>query len=144
MNMQTAHELFIHGLQDALSAEKQLIEALQEQAESVDRADLKKAFETHRTQTEKQVQRLEQCFEEIGEEPEETECKGIAGLIEEFRTFKEEEDPSPDLLDIFAVGAAAKVEDYEINSYTELIRLAEMMGHTKSVKLLNQNLKEEQ
>ena len=141
--MQSAHELFIHGLQDILSAEEQLVEALQEQAQSVDRADLKKAFESHQAQTQKQVERLNKCFDEIGEEPEETECKGMAGLIEEFRTFKEEEDPSPDILDIFAVGAATKVEDYEINSYNELIRLAEMMGHTQSIKLLNQNLREE-
>ena len=142
--MQTAHEFFIHGLTDILSAERQLVEALGKQAEESTRPELKKAFESHREQTEKQVERLEQCFEEIGEEPEETECKGIKGLIEEHDSFVEEEDPSEDLIDIFNVGAATKVERYEISEYEELIRLATMMGHKKSVKLLNQNLKEEQ
>jgi len=142
--MQTAHEFFIHGLTDILSAERQLVEALGKQAEESTRPDLKKAFESHREQTQKQVERLEQCFEEIGEEPEETECKGIKGLIEEHDSFVEEEDPSEDLIDIFNVGAATKVERYEISEYEGLIRLATMMGHKKSVKLLNQNLKEEQ
>ncbi len=142
--MQTAHEFFIHGLTDVLSAERQLVEALGKQAEESTRPELKKAFESHREQTQKQVERLEQCFEEIGEEPEETECKGIKGLIEEHDEFVEEEDPSEDLIDIFNVGAATKVERYEISEYEELIRLATMMGHKKSVKLLNQNLKEEQ
>ena len=142
--MQTAHEFFIHGLTDILSAERQLVEALGKQAEESTRPDLKQAFESHRAQTEKQVERLEQCFEEIGEEPEETECKGIKGLIEEHDNFIEEEDPSEDLIDIFNVGAATKVERYEISEYEELIRLATLMGHKKSVKLLNQNLKEEQ
>jgi ferritin-like metal-binding protein YciE len=142
--MQTAHELYIHELTDMLSAERMLLEALQEQADAASNGQLKKAFESHRMQTEKQVERLERCFEEIDEQPEETECKGMKGLIEEFRTFMQEEDPSPDILDHFACGAAAKVEQYEINSYQSLIGLAESMEHNQAVKLLNQSLKEEQ
>ena len=68
----------------------------------------------------------------------------MAGLLEELETFKSEEEPSPDILDVFAVGAAAKVESYEICAYESLIQLARDMGHNKAVKLLQQNLKEEQ
>ena len=142
--MQTAHELFIHELQDMLDAEQQLVEALGEQADESSRPDLQKAFESHQAQTQKQVERLEQVFESIGEEPEEVECKGIRGLIEEHDHFKEEEDPAEDIMDIFNVGAAEKVESYEICAYESLIRMADLMGHTKASKLLNQNLKEEQ
>lgn len=142
--MQTAHELFIHELEDMLSAEHHLVDALQEQEENASNAELEKAFAAHRVQTENQIERLKGCFEEIGETPEETECKGIAGLIEEYKTFKDEEDPSPDILDVFSIDAAKKVESYEVNAYEGLIDMAEDMGHKKSVKLLNQNLKEEQ
>ena len=141
--METAHELFVHELKDMLDAENKLVEALGKQAEESSRPELKKAFESHQAQTEKQVQRLEQAFESIGEESEETECAGIKGLIEEHDNFKDE-DPSPDLLDIFNVGAAEKVESYEICAYEGLIRMARMMGHTKAAQLLGQNLKEEQ
>jgi ferritin-like metal-binding protein YciE len=55
-----------------------------------------------------------------------------------------EEEPSEDLVDIFNAGAACKVEHYEIAAYSSLINLAQQMGHTRAVKLLNQNLKEEQ
>ncbi len=142
--MQTAHELFIHELTDMLSAERQLVEALQKQSEESSRPDLQKAFDAHRTQTDKQVERLEQCFEELGEEPEETECRGMKGLIEEHDSFMEEEEPSEDLADIFNVSAATKVEKYEITAYEGLIRMADMMGHKKVSRLLSQNLKEEQ
>lgn len=141
--MQTAHELYIHELGDILSGEQQLLEALQEQAEAASNPQLKKAFESHRAQTEKQIERLQRCFEEIDEAPEKTECKGIEGLVEEFRHFVKE-GPSPDILDHFACGAASKVELYEIKSYESLIELAESMGHNQAVKLLGQNLKEEQ
>ncbi len=142
--MQTAHELFLHELSDMLDAERKILEALQEQAEESSRPDLQKAFETHRQQTEKQIQRIEQAFESLEEEPEEAECKGVEGLIAEHDEFKNEQDPSEDLVDIFNAGAACKVEHYEIASYTSLINLAQQMKHTKAVKLLNQNLKEEQ
>ena len=141
--MQTAHEFFVHELKDMLDAEHQLVEALGKQAEESDRPELKKAFESHQAQTEKQVQRLQQVFESIGEEPEKAECAGIRGLIEEHENFKQE-DPSEDLLDIFNVGAATKVEKYEISAYESLLQLAREMGHRKAVQLLSQNLKEEQ
>jgi ferritin-like metal-binding protein YciE len=141
--MQTAHELFLHELSDMLDAERKLVDALGEQAESASNSQLQKAFQSHQAQTEKQVQRLEQVFEQLEEQPEETECKGMKGLIEEVETFKQE-DPSEDILDVFSIGAAAKVEAYEINAYELLIQLAKDMGHNKAVRLLQQNLKEEQ
>jgi ferritin-like metal-binding protein YciE len=142
--MQTAHELFLHELSDILDGERKLVDALQEQADSVSNEQLQKALAAHQQQTEKQVQRLEQVFEELGEQPQETECKGIAGLLEELETLKREEQPSPDILDVVSIGAAAKVESYEINAYESLIILGRDMGHNKAVKLLQQNLKEEQ
>lgn len=142
--MQTAHELFVHGLTDMLDAEQKLIEALGKQAEESSRPDLQKAFQSHQQQTQKQAERLQQCFDLLDEEAEEAECKGIAGIIAEHDTFKEEEDPSEDLMDIFNAGAATKVESYEIAAYEGLINLAQQLDQTKVERLLNQNLKEEQ
>ena len=141
--MQTAKELFIHELTDMLDAEKKLIEALGELSETNPRPELQKAFSAHQEQTQGQAERIWQIFQELDEEPEETECKGIKGLIEERESFKEE-DPAEDILAAFDVGAAIKVENYEINAYTSLIDLARDLGLNKAVKLLNQNLKEEQ
>jgi len=141
--MQTAHELFLHELADILDAERKLVDALGEQAESAANPQLQKAFQSHQAQTEKQVSRLEQVFESLGEEPEQTECKGLKGLLEELETFKEE-DPAEDILDVFSIGAASKVEAYEICAYESLIQLAKDMGHNKEMRLLQQNLKEEQ
>jgi ferritin-like metal-binding protein YciE len=140
--MQTGHELFVHGLNDMMDAEHQLVDALEELAGDSSRADLKKAFEQHRKETERQVERLQQCFQLIDEESEETECHGIRGLIAEKKAFSEE-DPSQDLIDVFNVGAAIKAESYEICEYESLIDMAREMKHTKVAQLLSQNLKEE-
>ena len=140
--MQTGHELFVHGLNDMMDAEQQLVKALEENANDSSRADLKKAFQQHRKETEGQIKRLEQCFKLLGEEQEETECHGIRGLVAEKKAFAEE-NPSEDLIDVFNVGAGIKAESYEICEYESLIDLAREMKHTKVAQLLNQNLKEE-
>src|SRR5438270_2302959 len=140
--MQTRHELFVHGLNDMMYAERQLVEALGELAGDSSREDLKTAFEQHRRETEEQVRRLEQCFKLLGETPEDTECHGIRGLVAEKKAFSEE-DPSEDLVDVFNVGAAIKAESYEICEYESLVDMAREMKHTKVAQLLNRNLKEE-
>jgi ferritin-like metal-binding protein YciE len=143
--MQSAKELFIHELTDMLDAEQKLVTALGELADDhSEEPQLQKGFQAHQAQTEKQVERIQQIFEQIEEEPEETECKGMKGLLEERSSFKEDEDPSGDILSIFDVGASIKVESYEINAYTSLIELAKQLDLTKAIRLLNQNLKEEQ
>ena len=143
--MQSAKELFIHELTDMLDAEQKLVTALGELAEDhAEEPQLQKGFQAHQTQTEKQVERLQQIFEQIGEEAEETECKGMKGLLEERNSFKEEEEPADDILSIFDVGAAIKVESYEISAYNSLVELAKQLDLTKAIRLLNQNLKEEQ
>jgi ferritin-like metal-binding protein YciE len=140
--MQTGHELFVHGLNDMVDAERQLVNALEELASDSSNSQLKKAFEQHREETEGQIERLEQCFELLGEEQEETECHGIRGIVAEKKSFLEE-DPSEDLIDVFNVGAGIKSETYEICEYESLIDMAREMKHTKVAQLLSQNLKEE-
>jgi ferritin-like metal-binding protein YciE len=141
--MQSARELFIHELTDMLDAEQKLVDALGELADDhSQQPQLQKNFQSHQAQTEKQVQRIQQVFEELGEEPEESECKGMKGLIEERDSFKQEQDPADDILATFDVGAAIKVENYEISAYNSLIELAEQLELNKAVKLLNQSLKE--
>jgi ferritin-like metal-binding protein YciE len=141
--MQTARELFLHELSDMMDAEHKILEALSQQIEESSNSTLRSAFQAHHKQTESQIERLERCFELIDEEPEETECDGIKGLQEEHESMVDE-DPSPDILDVFNVAAAIKVERYEISSYESLIRLGELLEQTKVVRLLSQNLKEEE
>jgi ferritin-like metal-binding protein YciE len=140
--MQTIHELFIHGLNEILDAEQQLVAALQDLASDSSRADLKKAFESHRIETEGHVRRLHQCFELLGERPKNAECLGVRTLIVETKTFRQE-GPAEGVIDIFNLGVGIKIETYEIREYESLIDMAAEIKHTDVAMLLTENLREE-
>jgi ferritin-like metal-binding protein YciE len=141
--MQSAKELFTHELGDILDAENRILGIIDETLEQTQNPQMQKALEQHRRQTEVQIERLERCFEVLGEEAEQTECKGIMGLKQEKEEFMEEE-PAEEVLEAFNLGATIKVEHYEIAAYTSLMGMAQKLGMTKAAKLLGQNLREEQ
>lgn len=141
--MESGKDLFIHELQDIYDAENKLVIALEDMAKKVENPELQKSFEEHRTVTQKQVDRLEKVFPMVDRKPSREPCKGINGLIEEFKSFVKEEKPEPAVLNVFATGAALKVEHYEIVSYESLIKLADQLGLADAAQLFQQNLAEE-
>lgn len=141
--METGREFFVHELADMLDAERRILGILEEAQGDVSNDQLRKGLEQHHKQTEGQIERLEQCFQELGEESQDTECKGIEGLKQEKEMFMQE-DPTEDLLEIFTISASAKIEHYEIAAYNSLINLATQMGERKAIRLLQHNLREEE
>ena len=141
--MESGKDLFIHELQDIYDAENKLVIALEDMAKKVENPELQKSFEEHRTVTQKQVERLEKVFPMVDRKPSREPCKGINGLIEEFKSFVKEEEPKPAVLNVFATGAALKVEHYEIVSYESLIKLADQLGLADAAQLFQESLTEE-
>ena len=142
--MDTGKDLFIHELQDIYDAENKLINALETMSNKVENEELSKSFLEHRDVTQQQVQRLEKVFPLVDRKPSREPCKGINGLIEEFSSFVKEEDPSGPVLNVFATGAAIKVENYEISAYKSLIALADQLGISQAAELFEETLREEQ
>jgi ferritin-like metal-binding protein YciE len=143
MAMQTIEELFEHELKDIYGAEQSLLDALEQMAgESSDR-DIKKGFQQHRKETQGQIKRIEKIFKMLGQKPQPETCPGMEGLIKEKKAFMREK-PSPELLEFYNIGAAQKVERYEITSYESLIDMADKLGMSDAVELLEQNLQEEE
>ena len=139
----SGRELFEHELRDMYDAEMKLVNALETMSNKVANEELSRAFDEHREVTRAQAERLEQVFKLIDRAPRREPCKGINGLIEEFSSFVEE-DPSEQVLNVFATGAAQKVEHYEIVAYKSLIKLADTLGLSEAAELFEQNLREEQ
>jgi ferritin-like metal-binding protein YciE len=103
---------------------------------------LRKAFEDHLAQTEKQIERLDKIFKELEERPGLKDCKGMEGIIEDGKELMEE-DAEPEVLDAGLIGAAQHVEHYEIAGYGCAKTYANLLGLTDIAKLLEQTLAEE-
>jgi ferritin-like metal-binding protein YciE len=143
MAMESIEELFEHELKDILGGEQALIDALEQMAQESSDRDIKKAYLQHRKETQGQIKRIEKIFRSLGQKPEAASCPGIEGLIKEKKAFMREK-PTKELLEFFNVGAAQKVERYEITSYESLIDMADKLGLTDAVELLEENLQEEE
>ena len=135
-------ELFRDELQDVYDAEKQIIQALPKMAEAADNEDLRTAFEEHLEQTREQVKRLDKVFQAIGEKPKAKTCEGMQGLLKEGDKMITEISKSP-VRDAAIIGAAQKVEHYEISAYGTLRTMAEMLGQQDAAELLEETLEEE-
>ena len=135
-------ELLVDELKDLYSAENQIIKALPKMAKASSSPELRRAFERHLEETKRQVERLNQIGEALDTKLTGKKCKGMEGLIEEGKEIMEE-DFDENAIDAGLIGAAQKVEHYEIAAYGTARTHAEMLGYTKAAKLLQQTLDEE-
>lgn len=143
MPMKSPHEFFVHEMQDLLGAEQLVLKTLPKLIDSAEDKAVKAALREHEKETKQQVKNLEECFKLLGEKVQAVECKGMQGIVAEREEFLKEK-PSPEILQVFDLGAAAKTEHYEMVSYTGLVDKAKLMGQTEVAKLLQENLKQEQ
>jgi ferritin-like metal-binding protein YciE len=138
----TLEDLFLITLKDIYNAEKQILRALPKMAKAAESDELRQAFETHRTETEGQVQRLEQVFEQMGKKASGKTCEAIQGIIAEGQDVMEDFSDS-EALDAGLLAAAQTVEHYEISRYGTLKSWAQQLGLKDAIKLLDQTLEEE-
>jgi ferritin-like metal-binding protein YciE len=134
-------DLLLQEMRDLLDGETQLTKALPKMAKAADAAPLRAAFEQHLRETEGQIERLNQAFELLDETPKRKTCHGIKGLVDEAKELMDELDGS--VLDAALIGAAQKVEHYEIAAYGTLRTFATRLGQSDVAALFEATLNEE-
>src|SRR5258708_10013460 len=142
MPKDSLRELYIDELKDLYSAETQMVKALPKLAKASSNPQLRHAFEEHLRQTSDQVTRLEQIFESLDEKPTGKKCLGMEGLVKEgSETIGEDYEDA--VKDAALIGAAQRVEHYEIAGYGTVRTFAELLGESEHVSLLEETLAEE-
>lgn len=135
-------DLFVDSLKDIYWAEKALTKALPKMAKNTTSEDLRKGIESHLSETEGQIARLENVFASIGEKAVAKKCDAMDGLIKEGESIMEETELGA-IRDAGIIAAAQKVEHYEIATYGTLRVFAEILGETQAMELLAETLEEE-
>jgi ferritin-like metal-binding protein YciE len=135
--------LLVQQLRDLYDAEKRLTKAFPKLVRASSSEELTSALETHLSETENQVSRLERAFQTLGETAKGKECMGIKGIIDEGDEHVGEEFADDGLRDATIIGAAQRVEHYEIAAYGTAIAHARLLGQDDVVELLEETLNEE-
>jgi len=141
MPNESLKKLYVDELKGLFSAETQLLEALPKMAKAASSEELRTGFEEHLEQTKGHVQRLEEVFESLDESPKGKKCVGMEGLVKESSEVMEGFEDA--VLDAGLIGAARRVEHYEMAAYGAVCEIAKVLGQTKHASLLEKTLVEE-
>jgi ferritin-like metal-binding protein YciE len=142
MQMNSLQDLFLHHMKDMYYAEKKILKSLPKMAEKAGEEQLRKAFQEHEKQTQGQIKRLEQVFQELGEKAGGDTCEAIDGIIEEAEELMQDAKDE-NTCDAGLISSAQAVEHYEIARYGTMATWAKQLGMKEAEKLLHQNLEEE-
>jgi ferritin-like metal-binding protein YciE/gas vesicle protein len=142
MKLETLRKLYITQLRDIYDSENQILAAMPKMAAAASHQELKQAFNQHLAETKEQVNRLEKIFESLGESPKGETCEATQGLIKEAKEVLSASGDD-DVIDAGLIGAAQKVEHYEIANYGTVVTYARMLGENQASSLLQQTLAEE-
>src|SRR5688572_19562912 len=143
MPLNSLKKVLIDELKDLYSAENQILKALPKMAKAAESPLLKEAFEMHIRETQGQVERLDRIAKLMGESSfKGKKCKAMEGLLEEGKEILEE-GGDPTVMDAAMIGAAQKVEHYEMAGYGTARTHARHLGLEQVAQLLQQTLDEE-
>ncbi len=140
--LESPQEVFSYKLGAALKMENTVLEMLGDLEEKSQREELKQQFRHHAGETRQQIENLHQAFSVLGQEPDESPCPAIEGIEKEGKANIKKADEA--VVDTIILSGAAETEHHEIAVYEGLITEAEAMGKTDIVRLLQQNLEQEQ
>jgi ferritin-like metal-binding protein YciE len=141
--MESLNDLLVEELKDLYSAEKQIVKALPKMVKGAQSQELKSALSEHLEVTKQQVTRLEEVFSHLEQKAKAKHCKGMEGLLAEGAEALEESEASP-LRDLQIIGAAQRVEHYEVAAYGTARAIAEHLELSEVVDLLTQTFDEEE
>lgn len=141
-DIESLEQLYLHMVQDIYYAEKQIEKSLPNMIEKASNPDLKKGFEGHLEETHGHVERLEEVFRLISEEPKGTTCPAIDGIIEEANDVAGD-IADQNVLDAALAAAAQAVEHYEMTRYGTLIAWSDELGRSECAEIFKKTLEEE-
>ncbi len=142
IKLKTLRDLYLNELRDLYSAERQLTRALPQMVEAAKTHELKEAFAHHLHETRGHVARLERIFELLNEKAGGETCEAMKGLLDEAEVFIEAVG-NHEVIDAGLIAAAQRVEHYEMAGYGTARALAQRLGFTEAVQLLEETLDEE-
>jgi ferritin-like metal-binding protein YciE len=142
MGFHSLKDVLQEQLEDLYSVETQLTAALPKMARAAHHDELRQALEDHLGETQDHLRRVKDALGEIGVGSPTEVCQGMKGLIAEGEEMMQKEG-DPNAKDVALIGAAQRLEHYEIAAYGTARQLAADCGYDGIKDLMDQTLDEE-
>lgn len=142
MQITNFKDMYIAELQELVSVEQQLGQALQRMAGVASHPSLKDAFETHRRQTLTQCDRLRSILQKHKADAQAHTDQALQAMIKETEKMIGMLK-GDDLRDAGLLASAQKLEHYEIAAYGSVAALAGQLELRDDQRLLHDSLDEE-
>lgn len=136
------HDLLLDEVRDLYHAENQLVKVLPKMAKAATNDQLKAGFRQHLKETKVHVLRLKRVAKLLGAKPTGKVCHAIIGLIREAEDAIKTRSPDA-VRDANLIGAAQRIEHYEMAAYGTARTFARKLGETEVAILLQETLDEE-
>ncbi|HEY8476728.1 MAG TPA: DUF892 family protein [Chloroflexota bacterium] len=141
--VRSARDLFVYDLSVMYDAEQTILQMLRQIRGECQNQQLVSAVQQHEQETQHQIQNLEECFRNLGMQPQRVPCHAVQGIVQDHRVFVQQGPPS-DVLELYDVGAGYKTEHFEIAAYRGMVEKASLMGEQTCARLLQENLQQEE
>lgn len=142
MRLDTLQDALEFELADLYSGETQIIENLPKMIAAISCVDTRKALQDHLGETKNQLKRLDEIFGILGKRPAPETCEAMQGLMTEAAEVIS--TPGNALVkDAVLIGAAQRVEHYEMAGYGTARAFADKLGLDDISDLLQATLDEE-
>lgn len=142
MKVDSLKKLYIEQLKDIFSAETMISENLPKMINAASSKELQNAFKEHLEVTRKQIDRLQEIFDNMNETTQGRKCAAMEGIIRESEELLSN-STDPEAIDAGLISSAQRIEHYEIAGYGTLRTYAEILGDEDARDLLQTTLDEE-
>lgn len=140
--LDTLKDLYVDELRDLYHAESQLAKTLPDMANAASASELREAFKTDTERTKQHMQRLEEIFQDLKQDPSGHPCKGMEGLLRECRDRIQRSDDAA-ITDAGMLVMAQKAQHYEMAGYGSACSFARMLNRKQDAAKLHESLEEE-
>jgi ferritin-like metal-binding protein YciE len=139
MPIQSPADLFLFELSGMHDAEKKKTAWKGEVVGQIRDTNLQQVMRVEQQEGQQMVKNLESCFQALGTQPRDVPCLAVDGMRADYQQFMSQQ-PSPETMEMFAVGAMLKGGHYGLGGYKSLVDKAMLMGETQCAQFLQTNL----
>lgn len=141
VKLDSMETLYKHQVKDLYDAAQRLSKAIPEMVEAANAPELKSWFVKTQATVDRQIERLKEVFEAMGDKPEAETCDAMKGIVSEGQDYINA-DGDPEVIDAALIATAQRIAHYELAGQGTARNFANCIGKDCCVPRFQESLDE--